>query len=58
MEYKGAEYSVVRLTGGIGWRWEIRLGDGNHKSGVTPVSRAAAVKQAKQEIDRLPKSGK
>jgi hypothetical protein len=58
MEYKGVEYSVVQLTDGIGWRWEIRLGDGKHKSGSTPVSRAVAVKQAEQEIDRILKSGK
>jgi hypothetical protein len=58
MEYKGVEYTVVQLTGGIGWRWEIRLDDGKNKSGSTPVSRAVAVKQAKQEIDRIRKSGR
>jgi hypothetical protein len=58
MEYRGAEYSVVQLTDGIGWRWEIRLDDGKHKSGSTPISRAVAIEQAKQEIDRILKSGK
>jgi hypothetical protein len=58
MEYKGVEYSVVQLTDGIGWRWEIRLDDGKNKSGSTPVSRAVAIKQAEHEIDRILKSGK
>jgi hypothetical protein len=58
MEYKGVEYSVVQLTDGIGWRWEIRLDDGKNKSGSTPVSRAVAIKQAKHEINRILKSGK
>ena len=58
MEYKGVEYSVVQLTDGIGWRWEIRLDDGKNKSGSTPVSRAVAIKQAKREIDRILNSGK
>jgi hypothetical protein len=58
MEYKGVEYSVVQLTDGIGWRWEIRLDDGKNKSSSTPVSRAVAIKQAEQEIDRILKSGK
>jgi hypothetical protein len=52
MEYKGVEYSVVQLTEDRVWRWEVRFGDGKHKSGVTPVSRAVAIKQAKYEIDR------
>jgi hypothetical protein len=54
MEYKGVEYSVVQLTDGIGWR----LDDGKNKSGSTPVSRAVAIKQAEQEIDRILKNGK
>jgi hypothetical protein len=58
MEYKGVEYSVVQLTDGMGWRWEIRLDDGKNKSGSTPVSRAVAIKQAEHEIDRILKSGK
>jgi hypothetical protein len=58
MEYKGVEYSVVQLTDGIGWRWEIRLDDGKNKSGSTPVSRAVAIKQAEREIDRMLKSRK
>jgi hypothetical protein len=53
MEYKGVEYSVVQLTEDRVWRWEIRLGDGKNRSGVTPVSRAVAIKQAEYEIDRL-----
>ena len=52
MEYKGVEYSVVQLTDGSGWRWEVRFGDGKHKTGVTPISRAAAIKLAEYEIDR------
>jgi hypothetical protein len=53
MEYKGVEYSVVQLLEGSGWRWEVKFGDGNRKTGVTPVSRAVAIKQAKSEIDRV-----
>jgi hypothetical protein len=52
MEYKGVEYSVVQLTDGSGWRWEFKLGDGRSKTGVTPVSRAAAIRLAEYEIDR------
>jgi len=51
MEYKGVEYSVVQLLEGIGWRWEVRFGDGKKKAGVTPISRAVAIKQAKSLID-------
>ena len=58
MEYKGVEYSVVQLTDGSGWRWEVRFDDGKHKSGVTPVSRALAIKLAEQEIDRVLKNRK
>jgi hypothetical protein len=58
MEYKGVKYSVVQLTDGIGWRWEIRFDDAKDKSGSTPVSRAVAIKQAKREIDRILNSGK
>ena len=63
MEYKGVEYSVVQLTDGSGWRWEVRFSDGKGKSGknrsgVTPVSRALAVKYAKYEIDRILKDRK
>ena len=53
MEYKGVEYSVVQLTEGAGWRWEIRFDDGKNKSGVTQVSRAVAIKQVEYEIDRI-----
>jgi hypothetical protein len=56
MQYKGVQYSVVQLTDGVGWRWEIRFGDGKRKIGVTPVSRAAAIKLAKYEIDRARKA--
>jgi hypothetical protein len=58
MEYRGAEYTVVQLTDDMGWRWEVRYDDGKHKSGSTPVSRAVAIKQAKQEIERILKIGK
>jgi hypothetical protein len=51
MEYKGVQYSVVQLTEGTGWRWEVRLADGKSKSGVTEISRAAAIKNAEYEID-------
>jgi hypothetical protein len=50
--------AVVQLTEGCGWRWEIRPGDGKHKSGVTPISRAAAIKLAEYEIDRVVKDKK
>jgi hypothetical protein len=40
MLYKGLEYSVVQLTEGAGWQWEVRFDDGKTKSGLTPVSRA------------------
>jgi hypothetical protein len=53
MEYKGMEYSVVQLTEDRVWRWEIRFDDGKNKSGMTPVSRAVAIKQAEYEIDRI-----
>ena len=54
MEYKGVEYSVVQLTEGAGWRWEVGFADRKNKSaGVTPVSRAVAIKQAEHEIDRI-----
>jgi hypothetical protein len=52
MEYKGVEYFIVQLIDGSGWRWEIRFGEGEHKAGVTPVSRAVAIKLAEYEIDR------
>lgn len=53
MEYQGIEYSVVQLTDGVGWRWEVRFDDGKTRSGETPVSRAVAIKQAEHEIDRF-----
>jgi hypothetical protein len=52
VQYQGLEYFVVQLTDNIGWRWEVIFPDGKRKSGVTPVSRAVAVKQAQQAIDR------
>jgi hypothetical protein len=58
MEHKGVEYSVVRLTAGGGWRWEVKFGDGKSQSGVTRVSRALAIKFAKIEIDRVVKDKK
>jgi len=58
MEYKGVKYSVVQLTEGLGWRWEIRFDDGKRKSGVTTVSRAVAIKQVEYEIDRVVKDRK
>jgi hypothetical protein len=42
VQYEGLEYSVVQLADGSGWRWEVTFADGKHKSGITPVSRAAA----------------
>jgi hypothetical protein len=53
MEYKGVEYSVIQLVDGTGWRWEINLGDGKSKAGVAQASRAAAIKLAEYEIDRV-----
>jgi hypothetical protein len=58
MEYKGVEYTVVQLTDDNGWRWEIRLGDGKNRSGITPASRAAAIKLSEYEIDRILKDAK
>jgi hypothetical protein len=58
MEYKGVEYSVVQLTEGVGWRWEVRFGDGKSRTGMTAVSRAVAIKQAEFEIDRILKDKK
>ena len=52
MEHKGIEYTVVQLTDGAGWRWEVRFADGKSKSGVTEIDRAAAIKIAEYEIDR------
>jgi hypothetical protein len=52
------EYFVVQLLEGGGWRYEIRFRDGNRKVGVTPASRAAAIKLAKYEIDRVLKDRK
>jgi hypothetical protein len=57
MEYKGVEYSVVQLTDGSGWRWEFRF-EGRTKAGVMAASRAAAVRIAKSEIDRVLKEKK
>jgi hypothetical protein len=54
VEYKGLEYSVVQLTDGTGWRWEVRFDDGKTKSSVTQVSRAVAIKEAEHEINRGP----
>jgi hypothetical protein len=53
MEYKGVEYSVIQLAEDRVWRWEIRFPGGQNKTGVTPVSRAAAIKIAEYEIDRV-----
>jgi hypothetical protein len=58
MEYKGMEYFVVQLIEGTGWRWEVRFGEGKNKSGVTAISRAAAIKLAEYEIDRVLKDRK
>ena len=58
MEYKGVEYSVVQLVDGTGWRWEINFGDGKSKAGVTQAGRAAAIKMAEYEIDRVLKDKK
>jgi hypothetical protein len=55
MEHNGVEYSVVQLTDGTGWRWEVRFADGPRKTGVNQVSRAMAIKEAKYEIDSHPK---
>jgi hypothetical protein len=58
MEYKGVEYTVVQMAGGAGWKWEVRFDDGKKKSGVTPESRALAIKLAEYEIDRVVKDRK
>jgi hypothetical protein len=43
---KKAEYSVVQLADDAGWRWEVRFADGKSKSGVSRISRAAAIKMS------------
>jgi hypothetical protein len=53
MEYRGVDYTVVQLLEGNGWRWEVNSEGGKNKSGVTPISRASAIKLAEYEIDRL-----
>jgi hypothetical protein len=53
MDHRGVEYSVVQLTDGGGWRWELKFGDGKTRTGLSPVSRAAAVRTAEYEIDRM-----
>ncbi len=58
MQYKGVEYTVVQMAGGAGWKWEVRFADGKSKSGVTPESRALAIKLAEYEIDRVVKDRK
>jgi hypothetical protein len=58
MEHKGVEYTVVQMADGTGWRWEVRFGGSKTKSGVTSVSRAAAIKMAEYEIDRVIKDDK
>jgi hypothetical protein len=58
MEYKGVKYSVVQLTEGAGWRWEVELGEGKSKSGVTRASREVAIKFAEYVIERILKDGK
>jgi hypothetical protein len=52
MEHKGIEYTVVQMADGTGWRWEIAFGPDKSKSGVTPISRASAIKLAEYWIDR------
>jgi hypothetical protein len=58
MEHKGVEYTVVQMAGGTGWRWEVQFDGGKTKSGVTPLSRVAAIKMAEYEIDRVIKDDK
>jgi hypothetical protein len=58
MEHKGVEYTVVQMADGTGWRWKVRFGGGKTKSGVTPLSRAFAIKLAEFEIDRVVKDRK
>ena len=53
MEHKGVEYTVVQLAGGAGWKWEVRFGDGKNKSGITPESRAFAIKLAELLLSRI-----
>ena len=50
----GFHHPVVQMADGTGWRWEVQCG-GKTKSGVTPLSRAAAIKVAEYEIDRVVK---
>jgi hypothetical protein len=57
MEHKEVEYSVVQLTD-RSWQWDVKFGDGKNKCGVTRVSRALAIKFAKNEINRVVKDKK
>jgi hypothetical protein len=56
MEYRGVEYSVVKLVERNGWRWEVNFGEGKTKSGVTALGRVAAIKIAEAEVDRFLKN--
>jgi hypothetical protein len=58
MEYKGVKYTVIQLTEGAGWRWEVELGEGKSRSGVTRASREVAIKFAEHAIDHVLKEGK
>jgi hypothetical protein len=51
MEYRGKHYSVVQGIEGGMWKWTADL-DGHTKSGRAS-SRAAGIKIAEREIDRL-----
>jgi hypothetical protein len=55
VQYKGLEYSVVQLADGSGWRWEVTFADGKHRYGVTPVSRAVAIKTGQTRDRARPK---
>jgi hypothetical protein len=52
MEHKGVEYTVVQMVDGTAG---VRFGGGKNKSSVTPRGRAAAIKMAEYEIDRVVK---
>jgi hypothetical protein len=57
MDHRGIEYSVVQLTDGLGWRWEVKFGNSTSKAGLTRVSRTVAIKEAENEIDHALKDG-
>jgi hypothetical protein len=53
MEYKGVEFSVVQMVDSGNWRWEIKVDGGKTRTGLSQAGRAAAIKLAQHQIDRI-----